>query len=112
VSEASEARLHRAETVIAGTEAALTAASGAALGSLGKPLRSGKMSMLFKIGYLGLGVAAPMVLSRAAKKRKWLGLLGSALSIAGTAALKYAVTEAGKESADDPQAYFDYTRAA
>jgi len=68
------------------------------------------MSRLFKVGYLALGVIAPIALGRLAKKRPWLGVLGSALSLAGTVALKFAVTEAGKESADDPQAYFEYTR--
>src|SRR5439155_7417037 len=60
VSEASEERLRRAETAALGAELALTAASGAALGNLAKPLRSGRMSRLFKVGYLGLGIAAPL----------------------------------------------------
>jgi formate-dependent nitrite reductase membrane component NrfD len=109
VSEATEERLHQAENVVTAAEIALTAASRASLGRLAKPLKEGKMSKAFKVGYLALGLAAPLALRPLAKKRPWLGLLSSALSLAGTAMLKYAVTEAGKESADDPQAYFEYT---
>src|SRR5205823_4795164 len=111
VSRESEERLHRAETAALVAELALTAASTAALGKLAKPLTHGKMSTAFKVGYLGLGLAAPLALRPFAKKRPWLGLLGSVLSLAGTIMLKFAVTEAGKESADDPHAYFEYTRA-
>lgn len=109
VSEATEEHLRRAENVVTAAEVALTAASGASLGNLAKPLKEGKMSKAFKVGYLALGLAAPLALRPMAKNRPWLGLLSSALSLAGTAMLKYAVTEAGKESADDPQAYFEYT---
>jgi formate-dependent nitrite reductase membrane component NrfD len=112
VSEECEAGLHHAEEIVLAAELALTAASASALGSLAKPLRKGRMSRLFKVGYLALGVIAPLALGRLAKNRPWLGVLGSALSMAGTVALKFAVTEAGKESADDPQAYFEYTRAS
>lgn len=109
VAHETEERVHRAEGVVLASELALTAASAAALGNLGKPLKQGKMSTAFKIGYLALGLVAPLVLGRLAKKKPWLGLLSSALSVAGTAFLKYTVTEAGKESADDPHAYFEYT---
>ena len=36
--------------------------------------------------------------------------LGSQIVLIGGASTRFAVTEAGKESADDPQAYFEYTR--
>jgi formate-dependent nitrite reductase membrane component NrfD len=111
VSEATSERVRSADDLCTAAEVALTAASVVSLGKLAKPLVQGKMSNAFKLGYLGLGLAAPLVLSRLAKKRPWLGVLASALSVAGTVFLKTAMTEAGKESADDPQAYFEYTKA-
>jgi formate-dependent nitrite reductase membrane component NrfD len=106
----SEERLHRAESTTLRAELALTAASAAALGNLGKPLRSGRRARLFRYGALGLGMVAPLVLRKVAPNRPLARLLASALSLAGTAALKWSVTEAGMESADDPHAYFEYTR--
>ena len=111
VSEEAEERLHAAETAALATEGALTAASMVTLGSLGKPLQKGKVSTLFKVGYLGLGLVAPLVLRHAGRKNRWAGLAASVLSIGSAAALKFAMTEGGKESADDPHAYFEYTRA-
>jgi hypothetical protein len=37
------------------------------------------------------------------------GVLSSVLVLIGGASTRFAVTEAGKESADDPHAYFTYT---
>ena len=57
-----------------------------------------------------MGIIAPLVLGKIGKKRRWARFLGSALALAGSAITKAAITKAGMLSADDPHAYFEYTR--
>ncbi len=115
VSEAAEERLKKAEGIALGAELAMTAGAAAELGGLAKPLAGGKWGRALQLGSIGLGMVAPLVLREVGKHlsprpRKTLGLLASALVLAGGAVMRFAITEAGKEQCDDPQAYFDYTR--
>lgn len=110
VSEASEERLELAENITLAAELAITAASAIELAGLSKPLRAGRMATLYQIGALGLGTVLPLALGKAGKRAPWIRLLRSALALAGSAITKYTITEAGKQSADDPRAYFEYTR--
>lgn len=115
VSEAAEERLKSAEGIALGAELAMTAGAAAELGRLAKPLAGGRWGRAIQLGSIGLGMVAPLVLREVGKHlsprpRKALGLLASALVLAGGAVMRFAVTEAGKEQCDDPQAYFEYTR--
>jgi len=110
VSEESEERLERAESLTLAAELAITAASAIELGRLSKPLRTGPHAKAYQIGALGLGTVLPLALHGTGKRAPWLRLLRSALALVGSAITKYTITEAGKQSADDPRAYFEYTR--
>jgi formate-dependent nitrite reductase membrane component NrfD len=110
VSETTEERHHRAETIVLATELALAAASALEVGKLGKPLKSGPLGRTYQLGALGIGIIAPLVLGQIGKKRRWVRFLSSALALAGSAITKAAITKAGMLSADDPHAYFEYTR--
>jgi formate-dependent nitrite reductase membrane component NrfD len=124
VSEATEEGLRRAENVVAGAELALVAASACALGNLARPLKTGPLGLTFQVGALGLGILAPLALralstgrlasgrERLRPRSRFVSVLSSTLVLAGSAVLKFAVTEAGKRSADDPRAYFEYTKAS
>lgn len=109
-SEVVEEGLHRAQTLAEGAEIALVTASTLALGSLARPLKTGPLARTFQIGAIGLGMVAPLLLGKLSRKSGFLRLLHSALVLTGSAVLKFAITEAGKQSADDPHAYFEYTR--
>jgi formate-dependent nitrite reductase membrane component NrfD len=110
VSEATEEGLRRAENVVAGAELALLAASAVALGNLARPLKTGPLGQVFQVGALGLGILAPLALRTLRRRSRLASVLSSALVLTGSAVLKYAITEAGKRSADDPRAYFEYTK--
>src|SRR5436190_1578976 len=84
---------------------AVTAASAIELGRLSKPLRTGPHAKAYQIGALGLGTVLPLALHGTGKRAPWLRLLRSALALVGSAITKYTITEAGKQSADDPRAY-------
>jgi formate-dependent nitrite reductase membrane component NrfD len=80
---------------------------------------SGPLAAVYQVGSIGMGTVAPLVLHqqrrrarRAGKRGMWLGLVSSALVLAGGLITRFAITEAGKRSADDPQAYFGATRPA
>lgn len=86
-----------------------TVAEGAALclylGTAGKaaqPLFTGKQSKLFLIGAIGLGIVAPAILRRS-RSSLLRNLVAPLLTLAGGAALKWAITYAGQESAMDAQ---------
>jgi formate-dependent nitrite reductase membrane component NrfD len=111
VPEESEARLKRAESRILVVELALTLLSGLLLRGLARPLLTGPQARRFQLGTIGAGMIAPLALSKAGKLPGPLSLLGPVLTLVGGAYMRSAVTEAGKISAEDPRAYFQYTRA-
>ena len=87
-----------------------------ALGRSGRPLRTGTVGTVVDQGVIGVGLAAPMVIAAVAGYRPGRGaqalrLVGLAASLAGGFALRYAVVIAGRDSADDPQATFEFTKA-
>jgi formate-dependent nitrite reductase membrane component NrfD len=109
-SPASEARFRRAEDLALGAELALTLASRGALGSLARPLERGAWARAYQLGGLGAGVVLPLALHRLGAGLGRAGLFSSALVLLGGAIQRFAIVEAGKQSADDPRAYFQYTR--
>ena len=84
-------------------EGALLTAGLANLGKTGEPLTKSTWSTLFMPGVLGLGVAVPLLMGRRAP------LLRSLCVLLGGLIFRACVIYAGKDSADDPQAYFTLT---
>lgn len=67
--------------------------------SASKPLLRGKQSKLFWIGGVALGMIVPAILRR--RKSKAARIASSVLTLAGSFALKWAITHAGGESSRD-----------
>jgi formate-dependent nitrite reductase membrane component NrfD len=107
VYPAARSRLGTAETVALTAELAFTAASGLTLRRLARPLLRGRWARPYLFGCVGLGTLAPLMLARRGGTRGEIA--ASLLAIGGSALLRVCWTEAGKESADDPHAYFTYT---
>jgi formate-dependent nitrite reductase membrane component NrfD len=104
-----EQRFERAEQRVLITELAITAASAVMLRGLARPLLTGRWSRLYQMGSLGAGLLLPLLLGRLGLRGGFWGAVSSVLVLIGGASTRFAVTEAGKESADDPHAYFAYT---
>lgn len=82
---------------------------------ISEPLRRGVWGRVFQIGAVGGGMVGPLALRLAVKVsgRKAgtvIAATASTLSLAGALAERFAITEAGKLSADDPLAYQELTR--
>ncbi len=101
--------LRRAERLIILVEMALIAASLVRMGRWGKPLFSKKVAPLFVGGTLIAGIAAPFALLFG-KETRGKSILASTLVLAGGLAFRFAVVLAGRESADDPEAYFTFAK--
>lgn len=82
-----------------------------------EPLRRGLWGNVFKFGAVGGGMVLPAGINLALRfagprRRRAIGTLTSAMTLVGALAERFAITEAGKRSADDPLAYQEVTRAA
>jgi formate-dependent nitrite reductase membrane component NrfD len=106
---AAKQRFKRAEQRVLMTELAITIASAVTLRGLARPLLTGRWSRLYLSGSLGAGLLVPLLLERLGLRGGFWGAVSSVLVLIGGASTRFAVTEAGKESADDPHAYFAYT---
>jgi formate-dependent nitrite reductase membrane component NrfD len=88
----------------------------ATTGRAAKPLTTGRQAWRFWLGAVGAGLIAPALIQafRAKRRKRSLGatLLGSALTLAGGFALKWAVVHAGRDSADDLRSAQETTRPA
>lgn len=107
---ASRKRVKQAESFILGTELVATVASGLALRGLARPLLAGRLGMIYLLGSVGLGMLAPLWLNRLGKTSGLIATLSPLLTLLGGAVMRFTIHEAGKRSADDPHAYFHYTR--
>lgn len=106
--------VHTLETAVTIAEGSLLAAWLLSLGPTAKPLLQGSLGYVVQRAVVGVGMAAPPLLSLAARRlpktaRRATTIIASALTLAGVFALRYAVVEGGRQSADDPQATFDMT---
>jgi formate-dependent nitrite reductase membrane component NrfD len=110
LSSSAKQRFKRAEQHVLMTELAITVASAVTLRGLARPLVTGRWSRPYLLGSLGLGVLMPLLMERFGLRGGFWSALSSVLVLIGGASTRVAVTEAGKESADDPHAYFAYTR--
>jgi formate-dependent nitrite reductase membrane component NrfD len=104
-------RLESVERVALAAELAALAASRAHLGETAKPMATGRTGAVVRYGVAGAGIAAPLAIQALNRRhaRAWL-TAGSVLTLAGGFCLRYAVVAAGRASADDPRATFDFTR--
>jgi formate-dependent nitrite reductase membrane component NrfD len=101
-------RLARAERTVLWTELGLTLASGLALRGLARPLLAGRWAPRYLVGAIGAGLLGPLALG---DRPGGLAVLRSLLVLLGALTTRFAWTEAGKESANDPHAYFASTAA-
>lgn len=108
-SSSADERFGRAEQRVLATELAITAASALMLRGLARPLLTGRWGRLYQLGSLGAGMVLPLLLPRLGLRGGFWRAVSSVLVLIGGASTRFAVTEAGKESADDPHAYFAYT---
>ncbi|MDQ3658731.1 MAG: polysulfide reductase NrfD [Actinomycetota bacterium] len=101
--------LHRAEKATILIEAALVAASLARMGRWSKPLFSKEVAPLFVGGTLLCGILAPFMLLSGRESRP-KSLLASLLALSGGLMFRFAMIKGGRISADDPEAYFTFTK--
>jgi formate-dependent nitrite reductase membrane component NrfD len=108
-------KLARAEAVCAATELTLLSVILVRLGTLGEPLRAGKVGRFFwPITYFG-GLVVPLALQLSGpvqgkdvtQSRRWLA---GGLTLLGGLSLRATMIFAGRESARRPKDYFALTR--
>ena len=102
----NQRRIARAERVVLWTELALTLASGLALRELARPLLAGRWGPRYLVGAIAAGLLAPLALG---DRLGGASVLRSLLVLLGALTTRFAWTQAGKESANDPHAYFAST---
>lgn len=108
-------RLERLQAVAMVAELALHTAWTSRLGETAKPLTTGRTGRLLHHGTIGAGLVLPLCLHAAktvlpARWSRPLRVIGSAFVLGGGFILRYAVVVAGRDSADDPQATFDWAK--
>jgi formate-dependent nitrite reductase membrane component NrfD len=110
--EIASERLENLDRLMIGTEMALIAASRLNLGELAKPITTGRNGALMSYGTGVAGLVAPLVIQTLNRRRRSrsLSMLASLLVLIGGFILRYTMVVGGRESADDPQATFAYTR--
>lgn len=82
--------------------------------AIGQPLRRGKWATVYRVGAVGGGMLMPLALRLPAQVRgrpvgRAIAITAAMLTLAGALAERFAIVEAGMESADDPQAYQEYS---
>ena len=82
--------------------------------TIGQPLRRGKWATIYRVGAIGGGMLTPLALRLPAQVRgrpvgRAISITAATLTLAGALAERFAIVEAGKQSADDPQAYQEFT---
>lgn len=107
--------LARFEQSAALAESSLLVAWLTGLGRSGRPLHEGRHGMAIRHGVAGAGLAAPLVLTAAARSigrgQRPVSIVAALLTLAGGFLLRYLVVVAGNASADDPEATFELTRS-
>lgn len=111
---AADDGLRSLETISTVAEGSLLVGWIIALGPTAKPITEGRLGSVVRHGVGGAGMALPLAISAVSdqlprRMRRPATLLASALTLAGVFALRYAVVEGGRQSADDPRATFEMT---
>lgn len=111
-------RLERLDTLTLLAELGLILSARANAGQvIARPIRAGRLGLIFRWGVLGGGILAPLaiqirsIVSRRSPSRP-LTILSSLLTLTGGFLLRYVMVMAGRASADDPQATFEYARGS
>jgi hypothetical protein len=79
------------------------------IGRWGKPFRSKVVAPLYFGGGILAGIVAPLALL-SGKETRGKSLLASTLVLLGGLAYRFSIIEAGKKSAEDPEAYFTFAK--
>jgi formate-dependent nitrite reductase membrane component NrfD len=107
-------RLEKVERLARISKAVALGLYMATTGKAAKPLMKGRYGWQFWLGAVGVGLVAPAVLHAIRPKRRKPGRVGtilrSALSLAGGFALKLAIIQAGRASAEDVESSLHATR--
>jgi formate-dependent nitrite reductase membrane component NrfD len=111
---AAEDGLRQLETVAAIAEGLLLTTWVYSLGATARPLVEGDLGLVVRDGVIAGGMSLPLAIGAISERlpgraKRAAGLLASVLTLAGVLALRYAVVEGGRRSADDPQATFAMT---
>ena len=115
-SEAARREIEAVETAAAVAQMSVIVAREALIPPrIQEPLRHGLWGRVWQFGALGGGVVGPLALRLAVKvsgRRAGAAISATAstLTLVGALAERFALTEAGKVSADDPLAYQELTR--
>ena len=110
-------RLERLDLIALLAELGLLVAARVNLGPvIARPLREGRLGQTYRWGVLTTGISAPLALQASGrflggKPERFTAALASILALAGGFLLRYLMVMAGRASADDPQATFEFTRA-
>ena len=96
--QALHSAIARFENISSAVEATSLALYIGSAGPAAEPLFKGKQSKLFLFGAIGLGLIAPTILRRSRSKAVRNGV-APLLTLLGGVALKWSITNAGKESA-------------
>jgi len=114
-SPRARAEVEAVETVATAIQIAVVASREALVPvRINEPLRSGAWGSLYRFGAVGGGMFGPLALRMAVRlsgRRTGavMSATASTLTLLGALAERYAITEAGKRSADDPLAYQELT---
>jgi hypothetical protein len=109
-------RLEQLDRIALLAELGLWLAMRANLGRrLARPLTQGHVAHVERFGVLGMGLLGPLAVQAVDHLLGGPTRLGTALvsllALSGGYALRYVLVMAGRQSADDPEATFELTRA-
>jgi len=117
-ADAARQQIETVEAISAVAQLTLVAAREAVVPPrINQPLRRGRWGLLYRGGAVGGGMAAPLLLRfviRLSGRRVGgaIAAIAATLTLLGALAERFAITEAGKQSADDPLAYQELSRGA
>ena len=114
VSPETQTWLKRTEDATALGELGMIAGTLASLGPLSRPLTRRPYALPFWLGSVGLGIVAPLILRRGGSKAngrgsRTLNVAAGLSTLVGGLIFRWATVMAGRESANDPSAYFAFT---
>ncbi|MCL5025932.1 MAG: polysulfide reductase NrfD [Chloroflexi bacterium] len=106
--------MNQAEDVSSLGEAGMMLGSVLTLGSLARPILSGRYAAPFWLGAFGLGVVAPLALRHSGPRgtedgARYRQAAAAISALAGGLIYRWVTVKAGQESADDSSAYFTFT---
>ena len=99
--------LGKVETLARAAEVVAHVGFVSAAGPLAKPLTQGKYKAHYLMGAIGAGIIFPEILNRlpvAKPYRRWFSIAAGVLSLLGGYALRASFVDAGRPSAEDPDA--------